>query len=227
VRLWDAQAGTPGHTLSGHTAWVTSVVYSPSGHQIASSSQDKTVRLWNAGTGTPGPILIGHTDKVTSAVYSPSGHQVASGSHDNTVRLWNVHSGQCLAVVGDFHGAINSIVWNSAADGVYFATGSTDNSVRVWQVTGDEDNCHVRLHWSSMHGGLVLSRTTIHRVWGLSKINMQLLKQRGAEGEPNSPWNLNGANQNRNSVVSVISQLELASNFSISDSSSADSSSDE
>ncbi|KAF9343822.1 hypothetical protein BGX26_005156, partial [Mortierella sp. AD094] len=80
------------NSLSGHTGRVTSVVYSPSGQQIASGSPDMTVRLWNAQDGAPSPVLSGHTDEVRSVVYYPNGHQIASGIHF-AVRLWDAQTG--------------------------------------------------------------------------------------------------------------------------------------
>ncbi|KAI7831722.1 hypothetical protein BC939DRAFT_436258, partial [Gamsiella multidivaricata] len=53
---------------------------------------------------------------------------------DMTVRLWDVNSGQCLAVVEDFHGSITSIAWSATPNGTYFATGCDDTSVRMWRV---------------------------------------------------------------------------------------------
>ncbi|KAI1306452.1 hypothetical protein EDD11_004744, partial [Mortierella claussenii] len=184
VRLWDAQSGAPGHILSGHTDAAMSVVYSPSGQQIASGSYDNTVRLWDAQSGAPGHILSDHTNVVYSVVYSPNGEQIASGSGDNTVRLWNIKSGQCVAVVeGCCHGPIFSVAWNRTPNGTYLATGCGDRSVRMWQVTENNNGYQVHLRWSSTHGSLTLSGTSIQNVQGLSPINKQLLEQRGAEGE--------------------------------------------
>ena len=80
--------------LTGHTNYVTSVVFSPDGHTLASGSADHTVRLWNvADPAHPTPLgqpLTGHTNAVSSVVFSPDGHTLASGSADHTVRLWNV-----------------------------------------------------------------------------------------------------------------------------------------
>ncbi|KAK3823357.1 MAG: hypothetical protein J3Q66DRAFT_397828 [Benniella sp.] len=44
--VWDIESNSC-HTLTGHSSYVNSVVYSPSGDQLASGSRDGTVRLWD------------------------------------------------------------------------------------------------------------------------------------------------------------------------------------
>ncbi|KAF9109037.1 hypothetical protein BGX27_008059 [Mortierella sp. AM989] len=188
VRLWDTQTFAVVHILDDHAQDVESVVYSPSGQQIASGSWDKTVRLWDTQTGTAGRILSGHTNVVRSVVYSSNGQQIASGSDDNTVRLWDVYSGECQAIIEGFHGRIRGIAWKTTHDGKsYFATGCDDRSVRMWQVMEEKDHYQVRLLWTTMHDRLAVSKTSIQNVQGLSRIQMQLLKQRGSVGEPIPP----------------------------------------
>ncbi|KAI7830685.1 WD40-repeat-containing domain protein [Gamsiella multidivaricata] len=191
-------------------------MYSPDGQQIVSGSWDETVRLWNVQTGAPGHILSGHTGVLRSVIFSPCGQWVASGSNDETVRLWDVHSGQCLVVVEDFHGYITGIVWNTTPEGTYFTTGYADKSVRVWKAVEEDGCCRVCLHWSSTHGGLFMSYATIQDAQGLGRINIQLLNQRGAVGEPVPPLSFCGASEKLISMASVVSQLGIPSNQSMS-----------
>ncbi len=51
IRVWDAVSGECLRELTGHAGAVNSVVLSPDGQQLVSSSQDTTVRVWDATSG--------------------------------------------------------------------------------------------------------------------------------------------------------------------------------
>ncbi|KAG0362178.1 hypothetical protein BGZ54_008745, partial [Gamsiella multidivaricata] len=190
-------------------ASVLSCVHSPDGKTCAAGVKDGMISVYDTTTWTKTHTLSGHTDVVRGMVYSPSGHQIASCSHDKTVRLWDVKSGQCLAFI---EGSFTSIAWNTIPNSTYFVTGCEDTSVRMWQVTEEENHFQVRLHWSSMHDALVVSNTSIQNVQGLSRINMRLLEQRGAVGEPILPSSFREAGKKLISMASVASKLKLPSN---------------
>jgi WD40 repeat protein len=51
VKVWELSTGRCVRTFTGHTREVYSVVFSPDGQTLVSSSTDETVRLWDVNTG--------------------------------------------------------------------------------------------------------------------------------------------------------------------------------
>lgn len=91
-----------GHTdsqLTGHSGWISSCEFSPSGGQIVSGSADHLLKLWDANTGAELATLSGHTNGVTDCVFSPDGRWVASASSDHTVRLWDAVTGREISTL--------------------------------------------------------------------------------------------------------------------------------
>ncbi|KAG0210271.1 Transducin (beta)-like 3 [Mortierella sp. GBA43] len=137
-----------------------------------------TVRQWDVETGSCSVVMI-HTDGVKCVAYSPNDKLLASGSWDGTVRIWDVASSHCRAAIRDIQGAVHCIDWRADLDAFSLVTACDDGSVSMWSVVEDGETCRVSLQWASMTGALTLTD-----VRGLSQLNKELMKQRGADGEP-------------------------------------------
>ncbi len=105
VRLWnlqnlDLENPDPENlvhvVLKGHSAWVSSVAFTPDGKVLASGSFDRSIRLWQIEQIDwklrkikEYPIVLeDHNQSVTSVAFTPDGKYLASGSFDCSIRLW-------------------------------------------------------------------------------------------------------------------------------------------
>jgi WD40 repeat protein len=165
-----------------------------------------TVRLWDVESGECRFILIGHSHELWCVAYSLKGHVLSSGGKDKTVRLWSTDSGQCLAVVRNFQDTVRGIAWSTGSDAIYLVTGCLDGSVLKWEVVKEEEEYRVNLRWGATNGILTVTGASIHDARGLSKPNKQLMRQRGAIGEPESA--LHEAGKKVATMASVVSRLK-------------------
>ena len=209
VRVWDVGAEEYHRIFIGHNHQVYSVAYSPRGDQIASGSKDGTVKVWDIESRTCLWTLAGHTENVHKILYSSRGDTVISASDDKSVRLWSVASGQCLAALQDFKDYIWDIAWIEAGDINYLAAGCGDGFMGMWQARVTEDHSHATLHWMSTKGELDVKDANIQGVQGLNQLDKQLLKQRGALGEP--VHRLREASKKLMTMASVVSKLKTLS----------------
>jgi WD40 repeat protein len=89
VLFWDLATGHRSTPLSGQTATVWSVAFSPDGQTLATASADHTVGLWDLTSQRSKGRLKGHGGIVRSVAFSPDGKRLVSASDDETLKLWS------------------------------------------------------------------------------------------------------------------------------------------
>ncbi len=78
--------------MQGHSSGITSVVFSPDGKYLASSSKDNAIKLWSIELQKEVTTLQGHSKSVYSVAFSPDGKYLASGSFDKTVKVFSMEN---------------------------------------------------------------------------------------------------------------------------------------
>lgn len=88
VRLWDLEGQPINQPLQGHTDYVNSITFSPSGQTLISVSWDRTVKIWNVQTGALVRGFSENDKRILSVAFSPDGRSFALGSADGTINIF-------------------------------------------------------------------------------------------------------------------------------------------
>jgi WD40 repeat protein/tRNA A-37 threonylcarbamoyl transferase component Bud32 len=131
-------------TLSGHTASVRSVAFSPDGIRLATGSADRTVRVWDARTGRLLQLFEGHVDRVNKVEFSLDGRWLASASADWTIKLWDLTRGHEEGTIRGHSGEVHSVAFSP--DRTRLVSGSADRTLRVWDATTGQELHTLRGH---------------------------------------------------------------------------------
>jgi WD40 repeat protein len=134
IHLWDTHSWQRKSTFTGHTSWISSVLFSPdpSDQRLASSSADFTIRIWDCQSEKCLRILEGHNNWVWSVAFSPDGNYILSGGDDQSIIIWDSTHGYCLREIQGFTNWVWSV--DFSPDGQSIACGSEDGTVRIWDV---------------------------------------------------------------------------------------------
>lgn len=129
----SADTGAELAVYGGHADRVRAAAFSPSGANILTASDDRTLRLFSADGALLLAIFGNNTAAITSLAYSPDGSLVVYGQTDGRVVLRNANSGTVIREINAHGQQVNSVAFSP--NGTQFASGSDDSTAIVFNVS--------------------------------------------------------------------------------------------
>jgi len=128
-----------------HSREVLALAFSPSGEQLATSSNDNTAKIWRLrrydGEGPTEEIALlsfGSTPRFVA--FSADGTYLAAGADDGVARVWQV--GDNRELFGTVHGGVNGSVASICSGGSFLAV-TDGTAMQVWDVSSGRQSGHV------------------------------------------------------------------------------------
>lgn len=115
-------------TLTGHTACISGVDFSPDGARFISRGEDRTARLWSAS----GDLIATIPGSGWRSIFSPDGGRVVLAERDGRAELFDTDAGTLIARVQAPTGAWTKIAFS--ADGSRFVSINRESATaKVWR----------------------------------------------------------------------------------------------
>lgn len=130
--LWTPSTSSSSTSrMTGHQQLITQVLFSPSGHFLASASNDKSIKLWDGFTGAYLASFRNHVAAVYQITWSPDSRMLASASKDTTIKIWNVKKKCMQADLPGHADQVYAVDWSP--DGRKMASGGRDRILNIWR----------------------------------------------------------------------------------------------
>ena len=98
VVLIDPATGDIRSRLTGHSAGVNALTFSPDGQILATAGGDCSIKFWNLKDGKERVSLTDGVGCLRSISFSPSGEWLAYAGSDRSIKLWHLSREQTLLV---------------------------------------------------------------------------------------------------------------------------------
>ncbi|MBN1139861.1 MAG: PD40 domain-containing protein [Anaerolineae bacterium] len=148
VTLWEVGTKAKRAVFSEHQHHTRTVLFSPDGTVMATSSEEGKVGLWDVAGQRLLTILETRSDHVPRIAFDASGRLLASGAGDNAARIWDVASGRLVKELRGHTDWITDLAFSP--DGKTLISASADGTLRFWNAPNWLGETELRGHVGSV-----------------------------------------------------------------------------
>lgn len=122
--------------LTGHSAEISSVVFTADSRTIISGAWDQTIKVWDIQRGKSIHTFKGHTANVNALAIASDDKRIISASDDGNLIVWNLYLGTKEKIFRGHKDRVNTVVVTPSSSRVI--SGSDDKDLIVWDLeSGD------------------------------------------------------------------------------------------
>lgn len=104
IYMWSVQTGKLLDVLSGHSAPIPALAFSPNGDRLASASWDRTVRIWSVFGRSRSSETLQLSSEVLALAFSPDGLSLAVSTLDGQISFFDLGSAELGKQIGVIEG---------------------------------------------------------------------------------------------------------------------------
>ena len=152
IKVWDLQASDPQAnpiSLSGHTDFISGLVFTPDGRHLYSASYDGSVRRWDLSAADPALTVLTanpNAGKVQIISVSGDGSRVITGCADGSLAIWNFARGSVASPELALKGHQKPIFAMALSqDDRWLLTGDSGGEVRLWDLKSQDPQASMRI----------------------------------------------------------------------------------
>ena len=158
----ETQSNEPIGVLEGHAGTVVRVHWYPTGEEILTGSEDRTLRKWLVETGEEIGCVEAHAKEIKDVQPSPDFGTFVSASKDNTAKLWDYETLQQIKLFTVDH-PVNSAALSPLYEQVLLGGGQEASMVtttsdkagkfegKFFHLVYEEEMCRVKGHFGPIN----------------------------------------------------------------------------
>lgn len=150
IKIWDIIQGRAITTISGHSAGINSINYSPNGRYLVTAADDQTIKVWNAYDFSLLNTIQRPANEL-EVIFTPDSKQLIAGGQDSLIKFIDINNGKVLRTIKKHRAPVTGLCLQPGNNSVFFSAGK-DSMAYKWDINENSDEF---LYWFSTNSPIM------------------------------------------------------------------------